>query len=166
MFIRFRDRSSDLSIGDRRVEAREIPRSGMVATLADAELLVTKDPAIFLGTVRGYIPARRGGRGPTQSRNPATTQTAMGRLRCICIRRRKIGSKQQRYAGHSRHGRDTRACIGSGIGGCPCRRSSAAYDRRRYPVGLFAPAGTILNALYLLQRNLSDPFRRFYLPLI
>lgn len=45
---------------DRRVAVTQIPRDGVVATIADSELLDTKDPAVTLGTVKGYVRAGSG----------------------------------------------------------------------------------------------------------
>ena len=57
MFIGFRGKDSPTLTADRRIAVNDIPRTGIVATIADSELLDTKDPGIILGTVKGYVRA-------------------------------------------------------------------------------------------------------------
>ena len=57
MFIGFRGKDSPALTADRRIAVNNIPRTGIVATIADSELLDTKDPGIILGTVKGYVRA-------------------------------------------------------------------------------------------------------------
>jgi hypothetical protein len=57
IFIGIRNLEEPMLIADRRIEGPDIPRSGIVATIADTELLETTDPARSLGMVRGYVDA-------------------------------------------------------------------------------------------------------------
>ena len=57
IYIGFRNLDQPVLIADRRIDVSTIPRSGVVATIADSQLLNTDDPAKSLGTVKGYVRA-------------------------------------------------------------------------------------------------------------